>query len=88
MMTPDSLAEEIAKAFSACRKYKRLTQQNVAASAGCDVDVVKRIEAADYDACFALRTNYADAASIERRLCDAIGLTPRICQALDSGIIF
>lgn len=88
MMTPDALAEEIAKAFSSCRKFKRLTQQDVATRAGCEVDVVERIERAEFADCFALREKYADTGSIERRLCDAIGLTPRLCPALDGGIIF
>jgi len=88
MMTPEMMAREIAQAFSTCRGFKRLTPQALADRIGCDLAVVKRIESADFDACFALREKYTDTASIERRLCDAIGLTPAMCIVLDDGIIF
>jgi len=88
MMTSEMMAREIAQAFSTCRKFKRLTPQALADRIGCDLAVVKRIESADFDACFALREKYTDTASIERRLCDAIGLTPAMCIVLDDGIIF
>jgi len=88
MMTPEMMAREIAQAFSTCRKFKRLTPQALAEQAGCDLAVVKRIESAAFEACFALREKYSNAASLERRLCDAIGLTPAMCIALDDGIIF
>jgi transcriptional regulator with XRE-family HTH domain len=88
MMTPDMMANEIAQAFSNCRKFKRLTQQALADKVGCQVDAIKRIEASDFHACFALREKYPDASSLERRLCDAVGLTPVLCQVLDAEIIF
>jgi len=88
MMTPEMMAREIAQVFSTCRKFKRLTPQALADRIGCDLAVVKRIESANFDACFALRNKYSDTASLERRLCDAIGLTPAMCIVLDDGIIF
>ena len=88
MMTPDMMANEIAQAFSTCRKFKRLTQQALADKVGCGVDAIKHIEASDFHACFALREKYSDESSLERRLCDAVGLTPALCRVLDAGIIF
>lgn len=88
MMTPEMMANEIAQAFSMYRKSKRLSHKALADKAGCGVEMIERIEASDFDACFALREKYTDRASIERRLCDAIGLTPRLCRVLDDGIIF
>lgn len=88
MMTPEMMANEISQAFSNCRKFKRLTQQALAGKVGCGVDAIKHIEASDFHACFALREKYSDASSLERRLCDTVGLTPALCQVLDAGIIF
>ena len=88
MMTPDMMANEIAQAFSTRRKFKRLTQQALAGKVGCGVDVIKRIEGSDIDACLALCEKYSDVSSLERRLCDAVGLTPALCRVLDGGIIF
>ncbi len=88
MMTPDMMAEEISRWFSMCRRQRRLSIPDLASQAGCDAEFVDRIEKADFDACFALRERYTDRSSVERRLCDLVGLSPKLCAVLDEGVIF
>ena len=53
-----------------------------------EVSIIDLIFESDFNACFALRENYFDRGSIQRQLCDLIGLTPRICPEIDVDKIF
>ena len=81
MMTPDMMAQRIARAFSVCRRRSQLSVDALAKRSGGDVAIIKMIENADFDECFKIH-------SVERRMCDAIKLTPSICIEIDDGIIF
>jgi hypothetical protein len=88
MMTPDMMAQSIAQAFSMCRMRSQLSVGALAKRSDGDAAVIRKIENADFDECFKIRENYRDQNSVERRMCDAIKLTPSICIELDDGIIF
>jgi len=88
MMTPDMMAQSIAQAFSVCRMRSQLSVDALAKRSGGDAAIIRKIENADFDECFKIRENYGDKNSVERRMCDAIKLTPSICIELDDGIIF
>jgi hypothetical protein len=88
MMTPDMMARNIANAFLLCRRRSQLSVESLAELLSCDIALIERIENADCDECFQIRENYNDKESVQRRMCDAIKLTPAICLELDDGIIF
>jgi hypothetical protein len=88
MMTPDMMAQRIAEAFSVCRMRSQLSVDALAKRSGGDAAIIKMIENADFDECFKIRQNYGDKNSVERRMCDAIKLSPSICIEIDDGIIF
>jgi len=88
MMTPDGLASAISEAFQRCCNRKGLDVSALASMANCELSTIDLIIESDFDACFALRENYLDRGSVQRRLCDLIGLTPRICPEIDVDKIF
>lgn len=88
MMTPDMMARNIANAFLSCRRRSKLSVESLAELSRCDITLIERIENADFDECFRIQENYNDKESVQRRMCDAIKLTPAICLELDDGIIF
>lgn len=87
-MTPDMMARNIANAFLSCRRGSKLSVESLAELLRCDIALIERIENADFDECFKIQENYNDKESVQRRMCDAIKLTPAICLELDEGIIF
>jgi hypothetical protein len=88
MMTPDMMAQSIAQAFSMCRMRSQLSVDALAKRSDGDAAVIRKIENADFDECINIRQKYRDKNSVERRMCDAIKLTPSICIELDDGIIY
>ena len=88
MMTPDGMASAISQAFRICCTRKGLDAGTLASMANCEVSIIDLIFVSDFDACFALRENYLDRGSIQRQLCDLIGLTPRVCPEIDVDKIF
>jgi len=88
MMTPDMMAQAIARSVSEHCDQKGLSPSSLAELVSCDVEVIDRLQKADFDECFALRENYEAKNSLQRRICDAIGLTPRNCIELDTDAIF
>jgi len=88
MMTPDMMAQEIAHGVINQCVRKGLSAAALAQLVDCDVELINRLVQADFDECFALRENYKDKKSLQRQICDAIGLTPRNCIELDTSVIF
>jgi hypothetical protein len=88
MMTPDYMASAISLAFQRCCNRKGLDAETLASMVNCEVSIIDLIFASDFDTCFALRENYLDRGSVQRQLCDLIGLTPRICPEIDVDKIF
>ena len=88
MMTPDMMAQEISQGVIKQCVQKRLSAAALAQLVDCDVELINRLLQADFDECFSLREKYKDKKSLQRQICDAIGLTPRNCIELDTSVIF
>ena len=88
MMTPDMMGEAIALAVSRQCGRKGLDAASLAQLVSCDVEVIHRLLRGDFEECFALRERYTTKTSLQRQICDAIGLSPRNCIELDTSVIF